>query len=46
VLAYDVCAFNEQTVHLGRRSETLLKRLASVRVEAVDTQTYYEARFL
>jgi len=45
VLAYDVCAFNEQTIQLGRRSETLLKRLSPVRVEAVDTQTYYEARF-
>jgi len=46
VLAYDVCAFNEQTMQLGRRSETLLRRLAAVRVEAVDTQTYYEASFL
>ena len=46
VLAYDVCAFNEQTIQLGRRSATLLRRLADVRVEAVDTQTYYEAVFL
>lgn len=45
ILAYDVCAFNDATVSFGRRAEAILRRIAPVRVDVADTQTYYEARF-
>ena len=45
VLAYDVCEFNDSTVHFGRRAEAALKRMAPVRVDVADIQTYYGARF-
>jgi hypothetical protein len=45
VLIYDVCGFNDRRLRLGRRSESLLNRVAPVRVEPVDVQTYYEASF-
>lgn len=46
VLAYDVCAFNELTVRFGRRTETLLTRIAPVEVSVADTQIYYQAVFV
>lgn len=45
VLAYDVCMFNDATLKFGHRTEAALRRIAPVRVNVADTQTYYEALF-
>ncbi len=45
VLAYDVCEYNDTTVRFGRRAESVMHRIAPVRVGVADVQTYYEAVF-
>jgi hypothetical protein len=45
VLAFDVCAFNDLTIRFGQRAETVLHRIAPVRVSVADTQIYYQAVF-
>jgi hypothetical protein len=45
VLAYDVCAYNDDHVHFGRRAEAALRRIAPVKVGVIDVQTYYGAVF-
>lgn len=45
VCAYDICNFNNVTMHLGEHVEKVAKRLAKVTVETLDTQTYYGATF-
>jgi hypothetical protein len=45
VCAYDICAFNNATMHFGERIESVTRRLAKVTVEVLDSQTYYGAMF-
>lgn len=45
VCAYDVCAFNNETIRFSQHLESMLHRLADVTVEKIDTQTYYSATF-
>jgi hypothetical protein len=41
VLAYDVCAYNDDVLRMGRRMELILRRAADLVVGPLDTQTYY-----
>lgn len=45
VCAWDLCAYNNG-VGFAKRIETLLHRWADLEVFAIDTQTYYAARYL
>ncbi len=45
VLAYDVCQYNDTRVNFGRRTVSILNRIAPVKVELADVQLYYEAVF-
>ncbi|GAA2106886.1 hypothetical protein GCM10009841_26470 [Microlunatus panaciterrae] len=45
VCAYDVCAYNNESMRFGRNIELALHRLADVDVETIDAQTYYRAEF-
>jgi hypothetical protein len=41
--AYDICGFNNEQLGLSAVLEALLKDVADIDVQAVDTQTYYRA---
>lgn len=45
VCAYDICAFNNQTMGFADNIERLLHRNADVSVVPIDVQTYYAATF-
>ena len=45
VCAWDLCAYNRD-IGLGERIETLIRRWADLEVFALDSQTYYAARYL
>jgi hypothetical protein len=45
VCAYDICAFNNDSMRFAQQIETVTRRLADVTVEVLDTQTYYGATF-
>ncbi|HET9872654.1 MAG TPA: hypothetical protein VFP89_08690 [Propionibacteriaceae bacterium] len=45
ICGYDICAFNNDTIRFGDHLELMMKRLADVTVEKIDTQTYYSATF-
>ena len=41
--AYDICSYNNEVIGLADAIGSLLQGLADVRVETIDTQTYYNA---
>lgn len=45
ICAYDVCAFNVQTIDLPSKLVTILDRLGEHRTETVDTQSYFLTEF-
>jgi hypothetical protein len=45
VIAYDICAFNNNSFHFDEQVERTLHRLAEVSVSRIDEQTYYGATF-
>ncbi|MCW2791728.1 MAG: hypothetical protein JWO76_826 [Nocardioides sp.] len=45
VCAYDICAYNNQTIGFADNIERLLHRNADVTVVPIDVQTYYAATF-
>jgi hypothetical protein len=45
VCGFDICLFNNATMHFGRQLETLTRRLAGASTESIDTQTYYSTTF-
>lgn len=45
VCGFDICLFNNATIHFDRRLETLTRRLAGATTATIDTQTYYSTTF-
>jgi len=46
VCGYDICAFNNASMHLADEIEQLSHHLAAVTFDVIDTQTYYCATLL
>ena len=40
---YDICAYNNEVLHLGDAVEAMVSSVAHVDIRALDTQTYYAA---
>jgi hypothetical protein len=45
VCAYDMCAYNDEVLGLGRRLTQRFQRTSGATPQLVDTQNYYEVRF-
>ena len=45
VCAYDMCAYNDEVMGLGRRLAERFQRTTGATPQLVDTQNYYEVRF-
>ena len=45
VIAYDVCSYNNEVLHLSDRISDVLNRYSTVHVEVLDTQVYYGVSF-
>jgi hypothetical protein len=45
VCAYDMCAYNDEVLGLGRRLTQRFERTSGATPQLVDTQNYYEVRF-
>jgi hypothetical protein len=43
VCAYDICAYNDEVIGVGRATEALLRRYMNFDVQTIDSQTYYRA---
>jgi hypothetical protein len=41
--AYDICSYNNEMLGLADAIGSLLQGLAEVKIETIDTQTYYNA---
>jgi len=45
VIAYDMCRYNNETLHLSDRIAAVLSRHSDARAEVLDTQVYYGVSF-